>query len=98
MDKKKTTFSVSYFLFALLLAWLINDALVKPYVLKEMEVRYNVFSGDIEREEINNVTLTNDCIAFELKNDESKAVMKNTIRVEDNDLINMFIKKMSLLL
>ena len=93
MNKKNTTFSVSYFVFALLLTWLINDAVVKPYVIKETEVSYNVFIEDLEKGEINNVVLTTDRIAFELKDGENKVVAKNTVRVDDKDLINRLIEK-----
>lgn len=93
MDKKKTTFSVSYFLLAIALTWLINDAFVKPYVIRETEVSYNVFIEDLERGSIDNVVLTPDRIVFELKDGESKALTKNTVRVEDEELIRRLIEK-----
>ncbi len=93
MNKKKTTFSVSYFLLALLLTWLINDSIVKPYVVKETEVSYNAFLDDLNKGEVNNVVLTDDRIIFELKSGENKEVTRNTVRVDDKELINRLVEK-----
>ncbi len=91
MNKKHTTFSISYFLMAILLTWLINDSIIKPYVMREMEVSYNVFIEDLNRGEVNNVVLTDDRIIFELSSGENKRVMKNTVRVTDGELIQRLL-------
>lgn len=92
MNKKNTTFSISYFLLALVLTWLINDAIVKPYIIQETEVSYDVFIEDLEKGVINNVVLTDDRIVFELKDGENKAVAKNTVRIDDKDLVERLVK------
>ena len=91
MDKKKTTFSISYFLIALLVTWLIQDSLIKPYVMRETEVSYNVFLEDLSKGEINNVILQDDRIYFELKDGDNKVVGKNTVKVDDKELINRLV-------
>ncbi len=93
MNKKKTTFSVSYFLMALLLTWLINDSIIKPYVVRETEVTYNTFIEDLNKGSVAEVTLTDDRILFELKDGANKEVPRNTVRVDDKDLINRLIEK-----
>ncbi len=93
MNKKKTTFSVSYFLMAIFLTWFINDAIIKPYVIKETEVSYNVFLEDLDKGEINNVVITPDRLTFELKDGSNKVVAKNTVRVNDEQLISRLVDK-----
>lgn len=93
MNKKGTTFSISYFLLAILLTWLINDSIIKPYVIRETEVTYNTFLQDLEKGEIDNVVLADDRITFELKDGEGTKTVKNTVRVDDKELIQRFIDK-----
>lgn len=93
MNKKNTTFSVSYFLIAILLTWLINDTVIKPYVIKEQEVSYNTFLQDLEEGQVDNVVLTDDRIIFELKGESGDKIVKNTVKVDDKGLIQRFIDK-----
>ena len=91
MDKKRT-FSTGYFLFALLLAWLFNDLIFQPMMIRETEVSYNVFLQELSENKIEQVTLSNDRIIFTLKaTEKQKKSVANVVAVNDPALINRLI-------
>ena len=81
MDKKRTI-STGYFLFALMLAWLFNDLIFQPMMIRETEVSYNVFLQDLSENKIEQVSLANDRITFTLKaTDNQKKSVGNVVAV-----------------
>ncbi len=91
MDKKRTI-STGYFLFALMLAWLFNDLIFQPMMIRETEVSYNVFLQDLNENKIEQVSLSNDRITFTLKaTDGQKKSVANVVVVNDPALINRLI-------
>ena len=92
MDKKRTI-STGYFLFALMLAWLFNDLIFQPMMIRETEVSYNVFLQDLSENKIEQVSLANDRITFNLKaTDGQKKSVANVVVVNDPALINRLIE------
>ena len=92
MDKKRT-FSAGYLLFAVLLAWLFNDLIFQPLMIRETEVSYNVFLQDLSENKIEQVNLSNDRIIFTLKADEKqKKTVANVVAVNDPALIDRLLK------
>lgn len=92
MDKKRT-FSAGYLMFAVLLAWLFNDLIFQPLMIRETEVSYNVFLQDLNDNKIEQVHLSNDRIVFTLKADEKqKKLVANVVAVNDPVLIDRLVK------
>lgn len=92
MDKKQRNFSTWYFLLAILVAWLFNDLVYKPFIIRETEVSYNVFLQNLNEGKISHVTLSGDRIIFTLKpTDNQKEKVANVIPVNDPDLIERLI-------
>ena len=89
---KKRTFSAGYLLVALLLAWLFNDLIFQPLMIRETEVSYNVFLQDLNDKKIEQVNLSNDRIIFTLKaTDKQKKTVANVVAVNDPALIDRLI-------
>lgn len=93
MDNKRKTFSTGFILLALLVAWLFNDYVYKPFVIRETEVSYHVFLQNLSENKIKQVILTSDRIIFTLKETENqKETVANVVPVNDPDLIDRLIK------
>lgn len=93
MDNKRRNFSTLFILIALLAAWLFNDLIYKPLVIRETEVSYNDFIQDLNEGKIEQVTLSGDRIIFTLKATESqKESVANVVPVNDPDLIERLVK------
>ena len=89
---KKRTFSAGYFLFALILAWLFNDLIFQPLVIRETEVSYNEFLQELSENKIEQVSLSNDRIVFTRKaTGQEKKSVANVVAVTDPALINRLI-------
>ena len=92
MDKKQRNFSTWYLLGALLLAWLFNDMIYKPFIIRETEVSYNVFLKDLQEGKVDTVILSGDRIIFSLKTAENQPeAAANTVIVNDPVLIDRLI-------
>jgi cell division protease FtsH len=90
---KKRTFSAGYFLLALLLAWLFNDLVYKPLIIRETEVSYNVFIQNLNENKISHVVLAGDRIIYTLKAAEGqKEALANVVAVNDPALTNRLIE------
>lgn len=91
MNKKKT-FSTGFFLMAILLAWLFNDLIYKPLIIKETEVSYNVFIQNLNENKISQVVLSGDRIIYTLKAEEGqKESLANVVTVNDPALVDRLI-------
>ncbi len=92
MDKKQRNFSTWYLLGALLLAWLFNDMIYKPFIIRETEVSYNVFLKDLQEGKVDTVILSGDRIIFSLKttNNQPEAAA-NAVIVNDPALVDRLI-------
>lgn len=89
MDKKQRNFSTWFFIIALLVTWLFNDLVYRPFIIRETEVSYNIFLQNLNENKISKVVLNGDRIIFTLKaSDEQKETMGNTVSVNDPELIN----------
>lgn len=91
MDKKQKNFSIGYFFLMLLLMWLFNDLVFRPLVIQETEVSYNHFLQLLNEGKISKVMLGSDRFVFTVKGEE-KERNKNTVRVEDPELIDRLLK------
>lgn len=92
MDKKQWSFSAWYLIIAILAAWLFNDLVYKPFIIRETEVSYDVFLQDLTEHKINKVILNGDRIVFILKaTDTQKETVGNVVAVNDPDLIDRLI-------
>lgn len=92
MNNKQRTFSAGYILLALLLAWLFNDLIYKPLIIRETEVSYNAFLTDLNEGKIDQVILTADRIIFYLKATEDQPQpVANTVPVNDPALTDRLI-------
>lgn len=91
MDKKRT-FSAGYFLLAILVAWLFNDLVYRPLIIRETEVNYNVFIQNLNENKISQVVLSGDRIIYTLKaTEEKKETLANVVAVNDPALIDRLI-------
>ncbi len=89
MDDKQRKFSAWYLLLALLIMWGFNDAIYKPYILRETEVTYNVFLQQLDEGKIGEVILAGDRIVFTHRDSpEDKQTASNVVAVNDPGLIN----------
>ncbi|CUH96676.1 ATP-dependent zinc metalloprotease FtsH [Propionispora sp. 2/2-37] len=89
MDKKQRNFSTWFFIIALLVTWIFNDLVYKPFIIRETEVSYSTFLQNLNENRISKVVLNGDRIIFTLKAAEGqKETMGNTVSVNDPELIN----------
>ena len=65
MDKGQK-FSVWYFLIALVAAWLFSEYIYKPYTESKSEVPYSEFLADLDKNNIENVDITESRIIYAL--------------------------------
>lgn len=94
MDKKQRNFSTWFLLLAILLAWVFNDLVFKPYVIRETEVSYDVFLKNLSEGKVANVILASDRITFSLKDDESRQnlAVANVVPVNDPALVDRLVQ------
>ncbi|MBR0252316.1 MAG: ATP-dependent zinc metalloprotease FtsH [Synergistaceae bacterium] len=78
MDKGQK-FSVWYFLIALVVAWLFAEYIYKPYTESKSEVPYSEFLADLDKNNIENVDITESRIIYALKEADSGDVEKRPI-------------------
>ena len=78
MDKGQK-FSVWYFLIALVVAWLFSEYIYKPYTESKSEVPYSEFLADLDKNNIENVDITESRIIYALKEADSGDVEKRPI-------------------
>ena len=78
MDKGQK-FSVWYFLIALVAAWLFSEYIYKPYTESKSEVPYSEFLADLDKNNIENVDITESRIIYALKEADSGDVEKRPI-------------------
>jgi cell division protease FtsH len=91
MDKKHT-FSTSFFVLALIVAWLFNDLIYKPFIIRETQVSYNEFIQDLNDNKVEQVILSSDRIIFTLKADEGqKTSIANVVAINDPKLIDRLL-------
>lgn len=92
MDRKRT-FSTGYLLLALIVAWLFNDFVYKPLIIREAEVSYDVFIKNLNENNVGQVLLSSDRIIFTLKAmDEQQESAANVVAVNDPDLVDRLVK------
>jgi cell division protease FtsH len=91
MDKKQRYFSTWYLLLALFIAWIFNDMLYKPHILREKEVTYNVFVQHLNEGKVDEVVLSGDRIIFTLKGADETKNIANVVPVNDPALINRLV-------
>ncbi len=89
---KRKQFSAAYFIFMLFILWIFNDAVYRPYIVRETEVPYNQFLNYLENKQVAKVTLGADRFAFSLKDDAQHDVqIHNVVRVDDPELVDRLI-------
>lgn len=92
MDKKQRNFSTWYLLIALMAAWIFNDFVYKPFIIRETEVSYNVFLQNLNENKIDTVILNGDRIVFTLKaTDAQPETVANVVAVSDPELIKRLV-------
>ena len=92
MDKKQRNFSTWYLLIALMAAWIFNDFVYKPVIIRETEVSYNAFLQDLNENKIDTVILNGDRIVFTLKaTDAQPETVANVVAVSDPELIKRLV-------
>lgn len=91
MDHKRRNFSVTFLLAALLLAWVFNRWVYLPYCMAQTEVAYSDFLTELERGTVTRVTLTDGRIVFWTVADEAKDVVKTTVAVADEKLVDRLV-------
>ncbi len=92
-QKKKVRFSVSYFGFMLLLAWLFQMLIFEPMVLRIREVPYSEFLRQLEAGEVAQVTLGESRLIYTCCSDGERQPppVYNVVRVEDPTLIDRLV-------
>ncbi|MBQ7578215.1 MAG: ATP-dependent zinc metalloprotease FtsH [Synergistaceae bacterium] len=73
---KGQKFSLWYFLIALIVAWLFAEYVYKPYSESKTEVPYSEFLADLEKNDIENVDISESRINYTLKETESPDKMQ----------------------
>ena len=97
MDKrqsKKVGFSAAYLLIALVVAWLFQELVFQPLMIRWTEVPYSEFVAQLEAGEIKEVQITTDRIQYTCCSDsENQAVQKqyNVVPVDDPDLVQRLV-------
>jgi cell division protease FtsH len=86
-QRKQMGYSALYLIIALAVAWLFQNLIFQPLVIRWSEVPYSKFLEQLNNGEIVDVQLTNDRIIYTLGAAEDNKVY-NVVRVDDSELIN----------
>lgn len=89
MDEKQRKFSTWYLVLTLLVMWMFNDMVYKPYILREREVPYNVFLQQLDGGSVKEVVLAGDRIIFSYnEGEDQKKHVANVVMVNDPSLVD----------
>ena len=97
MDKrqsKKVGFSAVYLLIAFVVAWLFQQLIFQPMIIRWTEVPYSEFLVQLEAGEIKDVQLATDRIRYTCcgtDDETSQQRVHNVVRVDDPDLIQRLV-------
>ncbi len=91
VPKKQKQFSMVYFLITLFVVWIFNDAIYRPYIVRETEVPYNQFLDDLKNNKVKQVTLGADRLVFTLKDEPGQQSMRNVVKVDDPELVDRLV-------
>ncbi len=87
-QRKQMGYSMIYLMIALVVAWLFQNLIFQPLVIRWSEVPYSQFLHQLESGEIEDVQLTNDRIIYTCCSEEEKDdTAYNVVRVDDPDII-----------
>ncbi|MDR3354320.1 MAG: ATP-dependent zinc metalloprotease FtsH [Synergistaceae bacterium] len=96
--KKRTRFSVAYFVLTIFIIWIFNDMIFRPYIARELEVPYNEFLGYLSSGKVKSVGIGADRIIFMLKEghpasqQQASSLIHNVVRVDDTKLVDRLIE------
>ncbi|MDR1733245.1 MAG: ATP-dependent zinc metalloprotease FtsH [Synergistaceae bacterium] len=99
-NKKRTQFSLAYFILMIFIIWIFNDMIFRPYIAQEREVSYKTFLDFLAKGQVERVALGTDRITFTLKGGQPVApgqpasVLQshNVVRVEDPKLVDRLME------
>lgn len=97
MDKrqsKRVRFSAAYLLIAMVVAWLFQELVFQPLVVRWTEVPYSQFVTQLEAGEIAEVQLTTDRIQYTSRTEgeeKGQPRLYNVVRVDDPDIIQRMV-------
>jgi len=81
-------FAAAYAIVALLLAWLFQDLIFRPMVIRVSEASYSQFRQDIDDGRVRNVTLSGERIVYSVASESGEGEREhNVVAIEDPDLI-----------
>ncbi len=89
-ERKRVSFSVVYLIVALLGAWLFQELIFEPAMIRQREVSYSEFLEQLRAGKIERVTLGAERIMYTCcptEEEESDLRLRNVVRVDDPDLI-----------
>jgi len=87
-QRKQIQFTVIYLIIALVGAWLFQQLIFQPMMIRMQEVPYSKFLQQLEAGEIEEVTIGNDRITYTCcEEEEDQPRTYNVVRVDDEDLI-----------
>ncbi|MFP4343636.1 MAG: ATP-dependent zinc metalloprotease FtsH [Anaerolineales bacterium] len=89
-ERKRVSFSVVYLIVALLGAWLFQELIFEPAMIRQREVSYSEFLQQLEAGKIEQVTLGQERIMYSCcpaEGEEDDLRFHNVVRVDDPDLI-----------
>ena len=88
-QKRQMGYSMIYLIIALAVAWLFQNLIFQPLVIRWSEVPYSKFLDQLASGEIEDVQLTNDRIIYTCcTGTEENDKVYNVVRVDDPDIIN----------
>ena len=91
-QKKQMQFSFVYLLIAVVIAWLFQNLIFRPMIVRWSEVPYSQFLAQLEAGEIAEVTIQEDRLLYtccaEAEEGADPERVNNVVRVDDPDLID----------
>jgi cell division protease FtsH len=88
---KHIKFSIWYVLLVVLVVWLFQNLVFRPFIINQTEVSYSQFLDDLDAGKIDTVTLGSDRIFYTERKDPATKrpqMIYNVVRVGDPDLID----------
>jgi cell division protease FtsH len=89
-ERKRVSFSVVYLIVALLGAWLFQELIFEPAMIRQREVSYSEFLEQLQAGKIERVTLGAERIMYTCcpaEEGEGDLRLRNVVRVDDPDII-----------
>src|SRR5262245_7111626 len=91
-QRKRMTFSIGYFLLALLGVWLLQVFFIEPFLINRSEVPYSQFRQELADGKIDTVTLGGDRIIYTTKAESgageaaAEPEVHNVVAIDDPEL------------